>query len=148
MNKIILIGRVGVDPDIHTFDSGSKVAKFSFATSEKYKKDGEKIEETDWHNVVFYGPIVDVIEKYVKKGDQLSIVGRVKYRQYEDREGNNKYITEVIGRELEMFGSKSDKPAEKKEQPGNINVGHEVNPPLPGDNFQNTDDIPFPDSPF
>ena len=89
-----------------TFDNGGKVAKFSLATSETYKnKAGEKVTETDWHNIVFWGPVVDVIQKHVHKGDQVAGTGKIKYRSYE-KEGVTKYITEINCDSFEFCGGK------------------------------------------
>ena len=108
MNKLTIIGRVGQDPKVHTFESGTKKASFSLATSEKYKdKQGNKVEETEWHNCVIFGKLVEVVEKYVNKGDLLALEGRVKTREYEDKDSNKKYITEVICSTMEMLTPKS-----------------------------------------
>lgn len=116
MNQIILKGNTGQDPEVKVFDWG-KVAKFSLATSEGYtNKQGEKVTETDWHNIVFRGKQAETIEKYVKKGDQLLITGKVKYRSYEDKEGRTVYITEIIGERFEFCGTK-EKPKEEKSGP-------------------------------
>jgi single-strand DNA-binding protein len=120
MNRITLLGRLGSDPDVKIFDSGDKVVKFSFATSEKYKKNDETVESTEWHQIVFYGKSVDTIEKYLHKGDQALITGKVKYRNYEDRDGKTIWITEVIGDRFEFCGSpkfKEEKPKEKQSGP-------------------------------
>jgi len=114
MNRLTLIGRVGQDPKIHKFESGTKKASFSLATSEKYKdKDGNKIEETEWHNCVIFGKLAEVVEKYVNKGDLLALEGRVKTREYEDKDGNKKYITEVICSSMEMLTPKTEKSTDK-----------------------------------
>ena len=102
MNKVILIGRVGKDPEIRSTDK-SKVAKFSLATSEKWKnKQGEKEEETTWHNVVIWGKLADVVETWVKKGMLVMVSGKITNRSYE-ADGVTKYITEVNCVELEML---------------------------------------------
>ena len=107
MNLTVLKGNVGGDPEVKTFDNGNKVAKFALATSESYKnKTGEKITETDWHNIVFWGPVVDVIEKHVHKGDQIVVSGKIKYRSYQDKEGLTRYITEVVCDHFEFCGGK------------------------------------------
>ncbi|PKQ70294.1 single-stranded DNA-binding protein [Raineya orbicola] len=104
VNKVILIGNVGKDPDIISFESGRK-ATFPLATSEKYKdREGKPVEKTEWHNIVFWGPVVDVIEKYVKKGKQVFIEGKLATRSYE-KDGQTRYITEVIGQNLTLLGS-------------------------------------------
>lgn len=106
-NLIILIGNVGQDPDIKRFDNGGMVAKFSLATSETYKnRAGEKVTETDWHNIVVNSPArAEVVEKYVKKGDKLNIVGTVKYRKYTAKDGTERQITEIKCESLLMLPS-------------------------------------------
>jgi len=105
MNYTILKGNIGNDPAVKTFEWG-KVAKFSLATSEKYtNKKGEIVTETDWHNCVFRGKQAETIEKYVHKGDQLLVIGKLKYRNYDDKEGRTIYITEIIGDRFEFCGN-------------------------------------------
>ncbi|MCS6795790.1 MAG: single-stranded DNA-binding protein [Raineya sp.] len=104
VNKVILIGNVGKDPDIISFENSRK-ATFPLATSEKYKdREGKSVEKTEWHNIVFWGPVVDVIEKYVRKGKQVFIEGKLATRSYE-KDGQTRYITEVIGQNLTLLGS-------------------------------------------
>jgi single-strand DNA-binding protein len=96
INSVTLVGRVGQTPEIKTLESGQRLARLSIATSEKYtNKQGEKIEETDWHNVVVWGKLVDVIEKYVNKGDLLYLQGKLKTRSWE-QDGAKRYATEVV----------------------------------------------------
>jgi len=98
VNKVILIGNVGKDPEIRTFGNGGKVANFSIATSEQWKdKQGQRQEKTEWHNIaVFNEGLVGVIERYVKKGSKLYIEGKMQTRKWTDRDGNDKYTTEVV----------------------------------------------------
>lgn len=106
INKAILVGNLGKDPEIRTIDSGRKVAQFPLATTETYKdKNGQRVDQTEWHNVVFWGAIADVIEKYLKKGSQIYVEGRIRTRSYEDKEGVKKYITEIMGDKMTMLGS-------------------------------------------
>lgn len=106
VNKTILLGNLGKDPEIRVLENGSKVANFSMATTESYKnKSGERVENTEWHNVVFWGKIVDVIEKYLKKGSKIYLEGKLKTRSYE-HEGVKKYTTEVFGNSLVMLGGR------------------------------------------
>lgn len=103
VNKVILVGNVGKDPDIVSFENNKK-ATFSLATSEKYKdKEGKSVEKTEWHNIVFWGAVVDVIEKYVKKGKQVYVEGKLASRSYE-KDGQTRYITEIIGQNLTLLG--------------------------------------------
>lgn len=111
MNKVLLIGNVGQDPEIKRLDSGQIVAKFSLATTEKWTdKTGEKKEVTDWHNVAVWGKLAEVVEKYVKKGDKLMIEGKSRTSSYE-KDGVKHYRTDVIGESMEMLGSKLDQTA-------------------------------------
>ena len=104
-NKAQLIGHVGNDPEIKTFDGGKKLAKLSIATNESYKNDkGEKVEETQWHNLVAWGKTADIIEKYVVKGKEIAIEGKLTHRSYEDKNGEKRYVTEVVIDELLMLG--------------------------------------------
>lgn len=106
-NKVQLIGNLGNAPEIKTFDSGKKMAKFSLATSENYRNaKGEKVQETQWHNLVAWGKVAEIVEKYLSKGKEVAIEGKLVNRSYNDKEGNKKYITEVQVSELLMLGSK------------------------------------------
>lgn len=103
-NKVQLIGRLGQEPEIITFADGNKMAKFSLATDDSYKdKDGKKVERTDWHNIVIKGGLVKVVEGYVKKGQEIALEGKLTTRDWEDKEGNKRYITEVLCNELLML---------------------------------------------
>ena len=106
-NKVQLIGNLGNDPEIITLESGKKLAKFSLATNESYKDaNGEKQTKTDWHNLVVWGKTADIIEKYITKGKEIAIEGKLSTRSYETKEGENRYVTEVIVNELLMLGNK------------------------------------------
>ncbi len=107
VNKVILVGNLGKDPQVRALDSGRKVANFTLATSETYKdRNGQKQESTEWHNVSFWGPVVDVIERYLTKGSQIYMEGRLQTRSYQDKEGQTKYITEVVGQQMTMLGGR------------------------------------------
>jgi len=104
-NKVQLIGHVGNDPEIKTFDGGKKLAKLNVATNESYKNDkGEKVEETQWHSLIAWGKTADIIEKYVVKGKEIGIEGKLTHRSYEDKNGEKRYVTEVVIDELLMLG--------------------------------------------
>lgn len=106
-NKVQLIGNIGQAPEIVNLESGKKLAKFSIATNENYKNaQGEKVTETQWHNLVAWNKTAELIEKYVEKGQQIAIEGKLTSRSYDDQEGNKKYITEVIVNELFLFPQK------------------------------------------
>jgi len=103
---VILLGNLGKDPEIKTLDNGQKVASFSLATSETYKdkNTGERVNKSEWHNVSFWGGIADVCEKYLKKGSQIYLEGKIQTRSYE-KDGDVKYVTNIIGNTLQMLGS-------------------------------------------
>lgn len=107
LNKAILIGNLGQDPEIRTTGSGQRVAQFSLATTRTWNdQQGQKQEKTEWHRIVAWGRLVDIIERYVKKGDRLYVEGEIQYRQYEDKEGVTKYTTEINLREMIMLGAR------------------------------------------
>lgn len=113
-NRVTLIGFLGKDPEVKTFDNGGKICNVTMATDDSYKnKDGEKVSQTDWHNLVFRGGLVDVVEKYLKKGSKVAVSGKIKYRTYE-KEGTTHYITEIQCDEMMML-SKSDAPAQQSQ---------------------------------
>jgi single-strand DNA-binding protein len=95
-NKVTLIGNLGADPELKEFESGKKLARFSIATNETYtNKSGEKVQETQWHNIVAWGKVAEIMEKYLSKGNEVAIEGKLVNRSYKDTEGANKYTTEV-----------------------------------------------------
>ena len=103
-NKVQLIGRLGQDPEIVTFNDGNKMAKFSMATDDSYKdKDGNKVERAYWHNVVVRGGLVTIVENYVTKGQEIAVEGKLINRSYDDKEGQKRYITEILVNELLML---------------------------------------------
>ena len=117
MNKVILYGNVGKDPEVKTLDSGTKVAKFSLATSKHWTKDGEKQTETSWHNIVLWNKLAELAGKYVTKGSSLIIEGEISYRTYENKEGVTIYTTDIIGNSLHFAGGKKDdKPKDQQDE--------------------------------
>ena len=107
-NKVQLIGNLGNNPEIINLDSGKKIAKFSIATNESYRNaKGEKIQDTQWHNLVAWGKTAEIIESYVKKGNEIAIEGKLTHRSYDDKEGNKRYVSEIIVNELLMLGGKN-----------------------------------------
>ncbi len=106
-NKVQLIGNLGQDPEVIQLDSGRKLAKFTLATNDDYKNAaGDKISDTQWHNIIAWGKTAEIIEKYVNKGEQIAIEGKLTSRSYEDTQGIKRYITEVVCSELLMLGKK------------------------------------------
>jgi len=106
-NQVQLIGFLGNDPEIKTLESGKKLAKLRIATNESYTDEqGKKVENTSWHSVTFWGKSADIAEKYLQKGKEVVISGKLSYRDYEDKDGVKRYVTEIIGSELLLLGSK------------------------------------------
>ena len=104
-NKVQLIGNLGQDPEIVNMDNGNKLAKFSIATTESYKNaQGERVDDTQWHNVVAWGKTAEIVENYLVKGKQVAVEGKLTHRSYETKEGEKRYITEVRCNELLMLG--------------------------------------------
>jgi single-strand DNA-binding protein len=106
-NKVQLIGNLGMDPEVKEIKKGRKMAKFSLATNETYKNgSGEKITETQWHNIVIWGKAADVAERFLQKGSEVAVEGKLISRSYNDKDGNKRYITEVEVRDLLLLGKK------------------------------------------
>ena len=114
LNKAMLIGNVGRDPEVRYLDGNSgqaKVATFTLATTERFRdRNGEVRENTEWHNIVAWRSTADVVEKFVKKGTQVYIEGRIRSRSWDDQSGNKRYITEIIAENLQLLGKKSENP--------------------------------------
>lgn len=109
VNKVILVGNVGKDPEVRYLESNTAVCNFSLATSETYKnKAGEKVTTTEWHNIVMWRGLAEIAEKFVKKGTQLYIEGKIRTRSYDDKDGNKRYITEILADNMQMIGKRSD----------------------------------------
>lgn len=106
LNKVMLIGNLGNDPEIRTTPSGAKVAKASLATNRTFQdRNGQQQQRTEWHRLTFFGRLVDVVEQWVKKGDRLYVEGRLEYSQSQDDQGNVRYFTDIIVNEMLMLGS-------------------------------------------
>lgn len=104
-NKVQIIGHVGQDPEIKIIDEGKKVAHFSIATNDVYYRDnGDKVEKTEWHRITAWGKTAEIIERFVTKGKEVGIEGRLTHRNYEDKEGVKRYITEIIANEILLLG--------------------------------------------
>ena len=127
VNKVILLGNIGKDPEVRETKAGN-IVNMVMATSEKYTdKSGQKQENTEWHNLVVFGKLADVVSKYVKKGDKLYVEGSITTRKWEDKEGNTRYTTEVKVRDLTMLGG-----GEKKStQPEAVAAGDDEDGDLP-----------------
>ena len=108
-NRVQLIGHLGQDPEVKRLDSGSILARFSVATTERYKnKNGERVEDTQWHNVILWGNLAELAEKYLQKGKEIALEGKLNHRSYDDKDGNKRYVTEVVASDFLMLGKKND----------------------------------------
>jgi len=152
VNKVILLGNLGKDPEVRNLESGAKVATFTLATSETYKdrNTGQPITNTEWHNIVMWRGLADVAEKYLKKGSQVYIEGKIKTRNYQDKENVTRYITEIEASDLTMLGRPGGSSSEPQQsapqqssqpstQPKTQKASIEEN--LSGD--EEDDDLPF-----
>ncbi len=112
VNKVILIGNVGRDPEVRYLENGTPVCTLPVATSETYvNKAGERISTTEWHNVVLWRSLADVAQKFIKKGTQVYVEGRIRTRSYDDKDGNKRYVTEIIANTLQLLGRRQDESA-------------------------------------
>ena len=106
-NRVQLIGNLGKDPEVKSLGNNKKVVNFTIATNETYKDaDGKKVEQTQWHNITAWGAVADIAERYLKKGKEVAIEGKLVHRSYEDKNGEKKYVTEVVASELVMLGGR------------------------------------------
>ena len=136
LNKVLILGNLGADPDIKYTQAGSPVANLSIATSESWKDKttNEKVEKVEWHRVVVFGRLAEIAEQYLKKGSKIFVEGKLQTRDWEDSEGKKRYTTEVIAREMTMLDSKGDSNASSP-QPSNSDSKQ--------DNDKFEEDIPF-----
>ena len=153
VNKVILVGNVGKDPETRYLEGGTAVCSFPLATSETYRnRDGERVTNTEWHNIVLWRGLAEVAEKYVRKGSQLYIEGRIRTRSWDDRDGNKRYTTEVVGDNMQMLGKRSDEtgtpddpgpaaPPQTPSQPKDTGTGSDFNDV--GSGPDESDDLPF-----
>jgi single-strand DNA-binding protein len=153
VNKVILLGNLGRDPEIRSMQSGKKMASFSIATSKRWKDKNtqEQKENTSWHNIVVFNEgLVDVIEKYVKKGSKIYVEGELSTRKYQDKDGNDRYTTEVVlqgyNSNLTMLGSANSMPSSGNQPLENSNDFQETDNSINSDTTDSSttdDDIPF-----
>jgi single-strand DNA-binding protein len=149
VNKVILIGNLGKDPEVRHLENGRAVASFSLATSETYKnRNGERVTNTEWHNLVLWTPLAEIAEKYLKKGNQIYVEGRLTNRSYDDKDGNKRYITEVVVQNLTMLGGKPGTGGEfgtgsADSSSESENTGMTAVPAQVSSMEEETDDLPF-----
>jgi single-strand DNA-binding protein len=112
VNKAIVVGNLGRDPEMRSTQSGTQIANFSVATSRRYNnREGEMQEDTEWHRIVAFGRLAEICGQYLRKGKQVYIEGRIQTRSWEDDSGQKKYMTEIVANEMQMLGSRGDAPA-------------------------------------
>jgi single-strand DNA-binding protein len=128
VNKVILIGNLGKDPDFKTTPSGKNVASFSLATTEKFGSGDAKQEKTEWHNIVAWGKLAELANQYLKKGSSVYVEGRIETRSWDDKDGVKKYRTEIIVNSIQFLGGKSESRPQQQEQ--NQAVGNESDLPF------------------
>jgi len=161
VNKVILVGNLGRDPEIRYMPSGEPVANITIATSSKYKnKSGEMVEETEWHRVTFFGKLAEIVGQYLKKGRSVYVEGRIKTRKYTDKDGIEKYATDIIANEMQMLGGREGmgepagddggyesaprRPAPAPRPAAAAPAARQAPPPRPASGFDDMDDdIPF-----
>ncbi|NJN41027.1 MAG: single-stranded DNA-binding protein [Flammeovirgaceae bacterium] len=144
VNKVILVGRLGKDPEVRNLDSGATVCNFTMATSESYrdKTTGEKKEITEWHNIVLWRGLADVAAKYLHKGDQVYIEGKLRTRSWE-KEGVTKYTTEIIGDNMTMLGSRSSGSSSGSDYASSSAPARSASDEFKPSANNDTDDLPF-----
>lgn len=141
VNKVILIGNLGKDPEIRYTQNGTAVANFSLATTDSWTKDGEKTERTEWHNIVVWARLAEICNEYLQKGKQIYIEGRIQTRKWEDRDGNTRYTTEIVAQNMQMLGGRGDGGGGGDDQ-SRGDDRHDPNA-HPGPDDVTDDDIPF-----
>jgi single-strand DNA-binding protein len=145
INKVILVGNLGQDPETRYMPSGKAVTNLRLATSDSWKdkQTGEQREQTEWHSVVMYDRLAEIAAEYLRKGSQIYIEGRLKTRKWQDKEGKDRYTTEIIASEMQMLGSRGgDRPAaEPRSEPRSAPSQDRVAQPAAAGEFD--DDIPF-----
>lgn len=145
INKVILVGNLGKDPEVRYLEGGTAVANFSIATSETFKdrNTGERKTNTEWHNVVLWRGLAEIAEKYLKKGMQVYIEGKLRTRQWQDKEGNNRYTTEIVGDNLQMLGRKDENNSVSESTTNTASPQSTTNTPPIENSTNEIDDLPF-----
>ena len=139
LNKVMLIGNLGKDPEVRFTASGQAVASFSLATSETYKdKNGEKVEKTEWHNITLWGKLAEIAGEYLTKGKTVYIEGRLQTRKWQDKSGNDRYTTDIVGDKMQMLSPKGERSGGGDSSSASKNSAPNYEEPP----FQD-DDIPF-----
>ena len=154
INKVILVGNLGKDPEVRYLEGGTAVANFPIATSETFKDrtSGERKTNTEWHNIVVWRGLAEIAEKYLKKGSQIYLEGKLRTRQWQDKDGNSRYTTEIVADNLQMLGRKEDNTSASTPQPTTAtvsatNTSTKTENPTPTPEIEKGND-PIDDLPF
>jgi single-strand DNA-binding protein len=141
VNKAIIVGNLGNDPEIRTTPSGTRVATLSVATNRRWvSRTGETQEDTQWHRVVAWDKLAEIAEQYLKKGDRVYLEGRIQYRQWEDQNGQKRYSTEIVANDMVMLGGRGEGAFEPQKAP---TYGGEDYDDFPAESLEEGDDLPF-----
>jgi len=142
VNKVILMGYAGKDPEVRHMDNNLTVARFTLATNERWSKDGNKMEHTEWHNIVVWRGLAEIVEKYVRKGSLLYVEGRLRSRSYDDKDGVKRFVVEILADAVNIVGPKPEgSQTSATQQPVSQN---ETMPPIETTNLETVpDDLPF-----
>lgn len=149
VNKVILIGNLGKDPEVRTLDNGTAVCNFPVATSESYKdRDGNKVDKTEWHNIVIWRKLAEVAGTYLKKGSKVYLEGKLQTRSWDDEQGNKRYTTEVVANQMVMLDSKGEGQSQNHQPQSEMPTAHDQAGPAAGvttgaDVVGGDDDLPF-----
>jgi single-strand DNA-binding protein len=138
INKVILVGHLGKDPEARHLEGGVSVVSFPLATSETFNKDGRKVEQTEWHNIVMWRGLADVAAKFLQKGKLVYIEGKLRTRSFEDKEGVKKYTTEVVAENFTLLGRKTDFESDSAQR-----QALKIDEPLNNTNGTAADDMPY-----
>ena len=139
INKVIVLGNLGADPDARYMPNGNAVTNISVATTDSWKdkESGERMEKTEWHRVVFFGRLAEIASEYLQKGSQVYVEGRLQTRKWEDKEGNDRWTTEIVANEMQMLGERISSPSNSN----NVSAQKSSSSEFASDDFD--DDIPF-----
>lgn len=142
VNKVILVGHLGKDPEIRHLEGGASVANFTLATSETYTRDGKKVEQTEWHNIVVWRGLADVAAKYLKKGELVYVEGKLRTRTYDDKNGTKRYVTEIVADNFNMLGKRGNSGDESSDNPSHKSASDYQEPQVDY-SPDSSDDLPF-----
>jgi single-strand DNA-binding protein len=143
VNKVIILGNLGLDPEIRTLESGAKLARLRIATSESYTtKDGQKVENTEWHSVTVWRQLADIAEKYLAKGRQVYIEGKLQTRSWKAEDGSDRYATEIVGERLQLIGGRPEN-TDNSTQNRPASQTAQTTAPQTSDSSSDDDDLPF-----